>query len=72
MWLLCLLPLNAAANALRDLDNIDVLDCAAAKQAKTRVHPTKLAGVSVQDKLKLVREDLKGAIIARSALTHAS
>ena len=36
------------------------------------MHPTKLAGVSVQDKLKLVRDDLKGASIARSALTHAS
>jgi Xaa-Pro aminopeptidase len=38
-----------------------------APMAKTRVHPTKLAGVSVQDKLKLVREDLKeqkvGALI---------
>lgn len=30
-------------------------------QAKTRVHPTKLAGASVQDKLKLVRNDLTGA-----------
>lgn len=29
-------------------------------QAKMRVHPTKLAGASVQDKLKLVRDDLTG------------
>jgi Creatinase/Prolidase N-terminal domain len=48
--------------------DIDGLVCAV-QQAKTRVHPTKLAGVSVQDKLKLVREDLKGAFTARSALT---
>lgn len=29
-------------------------------QAKTRVHPTKLAGAGVQDKLKLLRDDLTG------------
>jgi Creatinase/Prolidase N-terminal domain len=57
---------EVAETASRHLASLHTL-LALSTQAKTRVHPTKLAGVSVQDKLNLVREDLQGVYIAACA-----